>query len=207
MRLFDVYYFYPMNFLAHAHLSGNDNDLMFGNFIADAVKGNAATRYKDQILKGIVLHREIDRFTDNHPVHTESRRLIREDFGKFAGIVVDIFYDHYLAKDWERYADVPLTQFVSHVYKQLTMRFFLLPDKTKRLLPFMISGNWLLNYGRMEGLERVFHGMDRRTGYLSGMQHATAVLLKHYESLQSHFDVFYPHLIAYVEQEMESLKK
>jgi acyl carrier protein phosphodiesterase len=192
-----------MNFLAHAHLSGENSDLLFGNFIADAVKGDASLRYKNDILAGITLHRKIDSYTDSHRVHKNSRDLIRNRFGKYSGIVVDIFYDHFLAKQWENYSQVPLGEYTSWVYKEVSKRFFLLPYRTKRILPFMISQNWLLNYAHFDGLENVFYGMDRRTRFVSGMQHAVDVLKEQYPHLETDFNTFYPELIKYV----ASLKK
>ncbi len=192
-----------MNSLAHAHLSGNNSELLFGNFIADAVKGNAALKYKDDVLAGIVLHRKIDTFTDAHPIHKKSRDTIRQDFGKFSGIVVDIYYDHFLAKQWEMFSDIPLEKYTSNVYKLLSKRFLLLPNKTKRILPFMISQNWLLNYANFTGLENVFYGMNRRTNYLSGMHNAVEVLKKNYAGLNSDFNSFYPQLMEYAENSIE----
>ena len=189
-----------MNFLAHAHLSGKNSDLLFGNFIADAVKGNASLKYKDGILAGITLHRQIDTFTDTHPIHKESRDLIRPHFGKFSGIVVDIYYDHFLAKQWDAYSDTPLDQYTSWVYKQVSKRFLQLPNRTKRILPFMISQNWLLNYANYQGLENIFHGMDRRTNYISGMDNAVEVLKINYEPLNTHFNKFYLELMEYVKK-------
>lgn len=189
-----------MNFLAHAHLSGNNNDIMIGNFIADAIKGNAASRYQNDILKGITLHRHIDTFTDAHRLHKQSRSLIRNDFGKFSGIVVDIYYDHFLAKNWHSYSNISLHSFTLRVYKELIKRLVILPKHTKRILPFMISQNWLLNYANFKGLENVFYGMDRRTNHISGMQNAVQVLKKNYSQLNADFNEFYPELIKYADE-------
>jgi len=187
-----------MNFLAHAHLSGDNSSIMVGNFMADAVKGNASLKYKDDILKGIVLHRFIDTFTDAHRLHRQSRNLIRTEFGKFSGIVVDIYYDHFLAGNWQMYSHEPLETFTSRLYKELSKRIFILPKHTRYILPFMISQNWLLNYAHFKGLENVFHGMNRRTNYVSGMQNAVQVLKKNYTRLSDDFNNFYPQLLQYV---------
>ena len=191
-----------MNFLAHAHLSGENTNILFGNFIADAVKGNASTSYKDEILDGITLHRKIDTFTDAHPIHKKSRNLIRSDFGKYSGVVIDIYYDHFLAKQWDVYASVPLKQYTSWVYKQISKKYLLLPNATKRFLPFMISQNWLLNYANYQGLDRIFHGMDRRTKFNSGMSSAVEILKINYEPLKNDFNSFYPELLEYVKKQL-----
>ena len=192
-----------MNFLAHAHLSGNNHNILFGNFIADAVKGNASLKYEGEVLAGITLHRKIDTFTDTHTIHKQSRNLIRSNFGKFSGIVVDIYYDHFLAKQWDAFSDTPLEKYTSNVYKLLSKKFLLLPNQTKKILPFMIAQNWLLNYANFNGLENVFYGMNRRTKHLSGMQNAVVVLKKNYAELNSDFNTFYPQLMEYAERAME----
>jgi len=191
-----------MNFLAHAHLSGQNTNILFGNFIADAVKGNASIKYKDEILAGITLHRKIDTFTDAHPIHKKSRNLIRSEFGKYSGVVIDIYYDHFLAKQWDIYSSITLKQYTSWVYKHISKKFLLLPNTTKRFLPFMISQNWLLNYANFQGLDKVFYGMDRRTKFNSGMSGAVEILKIHYEPLKNDFNTFYPELLEYVERQL-----
>ena len=109
-----------MNFLAHAHLSGNNDDLLFGNFIADAVKGNGLLKFPEDIQNGIRIHRKIDSFTDTHEIFRQSLDRVREHFGKFGGIVLDIYYDHFLAQNWKTYSDTKLPHFASHVYQVLT---------------------------------------------------------------------------------------
>ncbi len=194
-----------MNFLAHAHLSNDNDEILFGNMIADAVKGDASQNFSGDILKGITLHREIDTFTDSHPVHKESRDLIRTYFGKFSGIVVDIFYDHFLAVNWNSFSETPLKSFTSHVYKTLSKRFFMLPARTKRLLPFMISQDWLANYANFDGLQNIFYGMDRRTKFISGMKNSPDVLKKHYKILNAHFNEFYPELIEFTTLKIQEI--
>jgi Uncharacterized protein conserved in bacteria len=180
--------------LAHAHLSSDNNDIIFGNFIADSVKGKSYQRYRKDIVTGILLHRKIDSFTDNHSIFKSSREIISSDFGKFSGIVIDIYYDHFLATNWSLFDNRELSAFISHVYGILANRFGILPTRVKKMLPFMIGQNWLLSYSNLSDLERVFRGMNRRTNYLSGMDKAVEVLLDNYEEIKSHFMLFYPEL-------------
>ncbi len=196
-----------MNFLAHSHLSGDNDELLFGNFIADAVKGKSHNGYAGDIRKGILLHRRIDTFTDTHPVFRESLQRIRSHFGKFSGIVVDIYYDHFLAQGWSHYSDQPLPVYAEHVYSILQSRYELLPPRTKRLLPYLTSQNWLVGYANLNGLNAVFHGMDRRTGLRSGMSNAVPVLVENYEGLKSDFTEFYPLLEKYTEGEIAGLEE
>jgi acyl carrier protein phosphodiesterase len=187
-----------MNFLAHAHLSGDDDDILFGNFIADAVKGrNGLLKYSEQIQNGIKLHRSIDSYTDSHEIFRRSLSMIRGNFGKFSGIVVDIYYDHFLAKNWSDYHHTKLEDFAAHVYKVLQHRFIILPGRTKRLLPFLVTQNWLVGYGDFNDLRHVFYGMDRRTGFKSGMTRAVDVLEENYQNLYNDFWEYYPQLEAF----------
>lgn len=194
-----------MNFLAHTHLSGFNEDIIFGNFIADSVKGKSYNKFRDDIVIGILHHREIDSFTDSHPIPKHSRDMIREHFGKFSGIVVDIYYDHFLARNWNNYHDEELSAFSSKVYQILARRFLLLPARIRRLLPFLIAQNWLNGYANMRDLARVFKGMDRRTGHISGMDKSIVVLENNYEALYDDFVEFYKELIAFSDNKREEL--
>lgn len=194
-----------MNFLAHAYLSGNNDEILFGNFIADAVKGNGWQNFSLDIQTGIKLHRLIDVYTDRHPVFRRSLGRIRENFGKYSGIVVDIYYDHFLAKNWSDYSKTELTTYADHVYTVLQDNYELLPERTKRMLPYLVSQNWLVGYADFRGLGLVFYGMDRRTGLKSGMKNAIDVLLENYEELGSDFKEYFPELVNYSKVEMESL--
>lgn len=194
-----------MNFLAHAHLSGDNDDLLCGNFFADAVKGNGFNKFPRDIQYGIKIHRKIDSFTDSHPIFRQTLERIRVHFGKFAGIVVDIYYDHYLAQNWSQFSDTQLPEYTDHVYKILEARYELLPDRTKRLLPFLTSQNWLLAYANFNGLNAVFHGMDRRTGLQSGMSNAVPVLLENYNAIKEDFLNYYPILEKFTKEEIALL--
>ncbi len=183
-----------MNFLAHVHLSQDNEDIIFGNFIADAIKGKSYLKYKDDIISGILLHRDIDTYTDRHSIVKNSRAKIREHFGKFSGIVVDIYYDHFLARNWDHYHSTELSKYSTYIYLILAKRFLLLPSRIKRLLPFLIGQNWLVGYANLNDLQRVFNGMDRRTGHISGMENAVKIIEEQYDSLYQDFRAFYSEL-------------
>ncbi len=194
-----------MNLLAHAHLSGNNQNILLGNFIADAVKGNKKLNYKKEIQAGILLHLKIDAFTDSHDVVRQSIDRVKPEFGRFSGIVMDIYYDHFLARNWSLYDDRELQVFAAYVYGILTRNIFILPPRTKRLLPFLISQNWLTAYAGFNGLQQVFYGMDRKTGRISGMNKAVEVLKKNYEDLHKDFSTFYPELVTYSKMQLEEI--
>lgn len=194
-----------MNFLAHAHLSGKNNDVLLGNFIADAIKGKKLLEYRKEIQYGILLHRQIDSFTDKHELFMQSAGRVRKDFGRYSGIVIDIFYDHFLALNWREYDERELHVFAAHIYGILTRNVFILPNRTKKLLPFMISQNWLTSYASLDGLKHVFNGMDRRTGRISGMDKAVAVLKQNYDELFADFKAYYPIIINFSKTKLEKI--
>lgn len=192
-----------MNFLAHAHLSGDNNQILVGNFIADSVKGKEYNRFEEGIRQGIILHRQIDTFTDSHRVFKRSLDKVRSKHGKYSGIVIDIFYDHFLAKNWNNYHPAALADYADYVYSLLKENYEILPERTKRLLPYLVSQNWLVGYANFAGLELVFYGMDRRTQLVSGMRNSVKTLQENYAGLKDDFAEFYPELQEYARKELQ----
>lgn len=191
-----------MNFLAHIYLSGENADIQIGNFIADAVKGNQIEQHTPLVQKGIRLHRAIDAFTDQHPVFQQSTERLRKSQYKYAPVAVDIFYDHFLAKNWQRYHSENLFTFTQTFYQQISQASNL-PEKVQKLLPYMISQNWLYNYQKISAIQKVFEGMSRRTKFVSNLLDAPKVLEEHYEDFQQDFESFFPELVGFVEKWLE----
>ena len=152
-----------MNFLAHIYLSFGDNEITIGNFIADSLHGNRIDHLPNRIQKGVLLHREIDTFTDSHTIPKISSKRLHKNYGHYSRIIVDIFYDHFLAKNWKSYSNIPLKVFVNDFYDLLEDNYAILPHGVQRMMPYMISNNWIYNYSKMEGIDRVLNGMNRRT--------------------------------------------
>jgi acyl carrier protein phosphodiesterase len=189
-----------MNFLAHLYLAGKNEGIILGNFIADSVKGNQLDLFPEDVIKGIRLHREIDHYTDNHPIFRQSKSRLAPNYGKYSGVIVDIYYDHYLARYWNDFSPLVLEDFVSGTYKMLLRNYSLLPAKSKRILPFMIAQNWLTGYADFDKLTRVFQGMSRRSRFYSGMEKAVEDLKKDYADYENEFRLFFPDIIAHIEQ-------
>ena len=135
-----------MNFLAHLYLSGDSDEIMLGNFIADFTKAKEVGSCHRDICLGILLHREIDSFTDKHHQFTESKQRLWSRHRHYSSVIVDIFYDHFLAKNWEEYSTIPLEDFARHVYTTIQRFDDALPEKAQQVLPQMIAKNWLVNY-------------------------------------------------------------
>tara|TARA_B110000046_G_scaffold139515_1_gene145993 strand:- start:1116 stop:1697 length:582 start_codon:yes stop_codon:yes gene_type:complete len=178
-----------MNYLAHIFLSDGQPEIMIGNFIADSIKGSKYNVYPAEIQKGILLHRQIDTMTDAHPAFRNSTKRLHKNYGHYSGIIVDIFYDHFLAKNWTDYSDVPLADYIQEFYKILRNNFELLPDNIQKMTPLMMESNWLLSYAGLEGIDRVLGGMNRRTKNRSGMDKAGQELREFYTLFEADFKV------------------
>lgn len=184
-----------MNFLAHLYLSGNNPKIMLGNFIGDFVKGrNLADQFEPEIARGIELHRAIDAFTDNHEQVTRSKNRLRHKYRHYSGVIVDIFYDHFLARQWDDYHNEFLPDYAEQVYRLIEQHESILPREVTFMMPYMTKGNWLVNYARIEGIQRALAGMARRTPYASRMDEAVEDLKLGYADFKSEFDRFFPDL-------------
>ena len=193
-----------MNFLAHSYLSGNNPKILIGNFIGDFVKGRGLhDRFDAAIANGIELHRMIDSYTDSHPVVMETKIRLREKYRHYAPVIVDMYYDHFLAAKWSTYHPLPLAEFASNTYQVLQSNMDILPEKLQHMLPYMMHGNWLVNYGKVEGLQRALTGMSRRTSFNSKMEDAVNDLRKYYQEFGDEFEFFFPDLVRYSKAEIE----
>jgi acyl carrier protein phosphodiesterase len=196
-----------LNFLAHIYLSNNIPNIIIGNFIADHIPGNHFTHFHPEIQKGILLHREIDTFTDAHSIVRKSKRRLHPRYRHYKGVIIDIFYDHYLAKNWANYSDVPLADFAQSFYDLLEDNFEILPDKTKHLLPYLIEYNWLYNYQYIEGIQKVLNGMNNRTKQKSQMNLAVEDLRNLHSEFEEDFTVFFEDLRNFSNQKLLELNQ
>ncbi|MCV6629107.1 MAG: acyl carrier protein phosphodiesterase [Flavobacteriaceae bacterium] len=195
-----------MNFLAHIYLSFNQDAISIGNFIADSVKGKKYLHYPKEVQIGIQLHRAIDSFTDGHPIVKQSSKRLHPTQGHYSGVVVDIIYDHFLAKNWDSYHQTPLAHFVANFYHLLETYQQTLPKRVQQLLPYMVSQNWLYNYKYIEGIDRVFKGMYRRTKEKSNMHLAKQDLEKNYEEFEADFTAFFQEIIIFSQEKLKHLQ-
>lgn len=192
-----------MNFLAHLYLSGNRPKIMVGNFIGDFVKGrNPQERYEPEIAAGIELHRAIDHFTDTHEVVKLSKNRLRPKYRHYSGVIIDMFYDHFLAKNWNLYSSESLIDFAQRSYQLIEEHDSILPEKVKYLMPYMTKGNWLLNYSQLEGLSRALNGMTKRSTYDSKMNESIAELQANYLDFENEFTAFFPELNQYCKDQI-----
>ncbi len=194
-----------MNFLAHIYLSDDNDFIKIGNFIADSIRGKQYEHLPIDIQRGIVLHRAIDTYTDSHPVFRQSTKRLHERYHHYAGVIVDVFYDHFLAKNWSKYSEEPLDDFVGRFYQSLQDHFELLNEKTQNMVPYMIKYNWLVNYQYKESIARILFQMDQRTKNNSQMQYSIEELDQFYSEFEAEFTLFFEDLKTYVNQKLIAL--
>ncbi len=196
-----------MNFLAHAYLSFNDPSLLLGNMISDFVKGKKKFQYSIGIQKGIMLHRSIDRFTDDHAATKAASAFFRPAYRLYAGAFIDIVYDHFLANDSLVFPNNTLLAFSQNVYEELEKQESFMPDKFKAQFPYMKAQNWLYNYKEPWGIEKSFGGLVRRAAYITDSATAFQLFQRHYHFLEQCYHDFFPSVKKMAEDQWQQLSE
>lgn len=187
-----------MNFLAHMLLTYPDVELTIGNFIADFVRNRDLIMFSDRVVKGVHLHRFIDHYTDNHPVVLESTRVLRERHGKYAPVVIDVYYDFVLSANWTKFSNISVREFSDDVYRIINSQSDFYPEHLQKLTPRLIADDFLLQYGRPDGLKKTFGHIARRAKFDSNIASAYDDLVEHYDMIAAGFLKFFPDLISEV---------
>jgi acyl carrier protein phosphodiesterase len=193
-----------MNFLAHLYLSGDDDDIKIGNFIADGIHGKPHA-FSPGVQRGVMLHRAIDTFTDAHPIFRQGTKRLHARYHHYAGVIMDIFYDHFLAKNWHHYHPQPLERYVAGFYKLLQDNFSALPPRSQEMIPHMTTHNWLVSYASLEGIARTLRQMDHRTKKKSGMGSAINELQQFYADFEQEFTDFFKEIRMFVQTKRSEL--
>ena len=191
-----------MNFLAHIYLSGDNEYIKIGNFMADGIRGKHFEEFPMDIQKGITLHRAIDTFTDAHPVFRLSTKKLHARYHHYAGVIVDVFYDHFLAKNWSFYSNENLEEFIQNFYESLRQNQTVLTEKTIGFMPYMFKQNWLSSYQTIEGINSILTQMDGRTKNKSKMRFATEELQEFYTEFEEEFTTFFKDLQQHVQEQI-----
>lgn len=194
-----------MNFLAHSYLSLNQPQILVGNMISDFVKGRKKFNYSKGVQQGIQLHRDIDTFTDDHPVTKEAKQLLKPAVGLYAGAFIDVVYDHFLANDPLEFIGDYLQEHSFKTYEILKKNFAVLPEKFQKMFPYMTSQNWLYNYKYLWGIENSFGGVARRAAYLDSSAEVFELFKAHYPALQKCYNAFFPDVKAFAMLQMKQL--
>jgi acyl carrier protein phosphodiesterase len=194
-----------MNFLAHIYLSGDNDLIKIGNFMADGIRGKQFDGFPDDVQKGIILHRWIDTYTDIHPVFRKTTKKLHERYHHYAGVIADVFYDHFLARNWQQYSDEKLEDFVENFYSSLQSNYDILTEKTKTMLPYMTKYNWLVSYRTVDGIAAILSQMDHRTQNQSNMRSSVEELKLNYSEIEQEFNAFFEDIRNYAAEKLESL--
>lgn len=177
--------------------------------MADGIHGKHFDNFPLDIQKGIVLHRSIDTFTDAHPIFRESTKRLHPNYHHYSGIIVDIFYDHFLAKNWNDYSDENLDDYTSRFYQSLKDNYKVLTPRTQQFMSYMIDQNWLLSYQTITGIEKILTQMDSRmksrTKQESNMRFAVAELQLYHSEFEAEFTSFFKELMTHSNQKIQSL--
>ena len=196
-----------MNFLAHIYLSGEDDFVKIGNFMADSIRGSQYLDYPNSLQKGILLHRHIDSFTDAHPIYRKSKHRLHEKYGHYSGVIMDIAYDHFLAKNWSKYSNEKLEDYAADFYQLMQNNYEILTERVKGMLPYMIGRNWLVSYATIAGLEMILFQMDYRTKHRAHMQEAIVEIQDFYTEFESEFFQFFEELVLSCQQKLKGLNE
>lgn len=187
-----------MNYLFHLYLSGDDPDILTGNFMGDFVKGPLDGRFPPPLTRGIQLHRSIDSFAQKDPHFTRSRQRLSSRFGLYRGILVDLYYDHFLATSWESLTDEPLPRYLQRARRAVEKNRRHLPERLQELLP-VIFENMIPSYLSVEGVGKALARMSGRITRSNPLAEGGEELTRHYLSLQDDFRSFLPLACAYAE--------
>ena len=180
-----------MNYLAHVYLSGDNIDIAIGNFISDCIKGNRYKSYPVKWQEGILLHRFIDTYTDSHEIFKNHSRLFFDSHRHYSRVLVDMFYDHLLAKNWKKYSIVSLNEFSKEFYYHLTLNKENLPLKIRSSLKYLIRDDWFNRYSNIEGLRLVLGQMETRTSFPSKLSSSTDKFVSLLSLIEPQFFIFF----------------
>ncbi len=186
-----------MNFLVHLYLSGCDPEILVGNFMGDFVKGRLEGDFPPRLTEGIMLHRRIDSYAQQHPLFLKSRQRLAPSYGLYRGVMVDLFYDHFLSVEWEEWGSVPLDDWLAQVRAIVAARSPLLPPRLQGLVP-VIFEELLPSYREVEGIGRALERMSRRVRRPNPLAGGEEELITNYGGLRDDFRGFLPAVRKFV---------
>ncbi len=195
-----------VNYLAHVLLSDDHPQSIIGNLSGDFVKGRLDGRFEPRIRRGIQLHRRVDSFTDQHPVVSELKALFSRERRRYAGIILDVSFDHYLSRHWQLFSDHGLRQFINRVYGILSDQEAQLPAALQKIAPKMISQDWLNSYGTLAGTGAILDRLATRISHQNPLPGAIAEVTNNYELIEEGFLALFPEVIQFVDDASRALE-
>lgn len=190
-----------MNFLAHLLLADDSDASRIGNLLGDFTRGpidELAKIYPPEIVRGILMHRAVDSYTDSHSAFKRSRKLLHPERRRFAGIIVDLIYDHFLSIHWEKFSNIPLDVFCQQAYREIEAHPEWQPGRLSEIAPVMKRENWLMRYSTIEGMRLTMSEVSQRSPRIRKMAQGIDDLLESYDALEEEFMIFMPDLLSFV---------
>ena len=189
-----------MNYLAHIYLARQSDLAMLGGLLGDFAKADVSGKFGREVEREILIHRKVDAYTDSHPVVREALQQFDPARRRFAGIALDVFYDHVLARDWQQYSDTPLPEFSRNFYRVLADNVTLLPERLAGMAPYMIKQDWLTSYREYSEVEVAVNRLSQRLSRSGDlMRDCLLDLREHYALFCDGFHAFFPDLIRFTE--------
>jgi acyl carrier protein phosphodiesterase len=191
----------PVNYLAHLYLSEPTEEGWLGSLMGDFVKGPLDGRYGGDLTRAIALHRKIDGFTDAHPVVLRSKSRISARRRRYAGIMIDMFYDHFLARNWTEFHAEPIKTFTARIYEILHHRLAMLPERMQYMAPRMAQSDWLASYADIASIHAALNRMGRRLRRENYLLDSANELKENYAGLEADFREFFPVVVQFARQQ------
>ena len=195
-----------MNFLAHILLSGNNKEIQIGNFIGDIVKGNKYNNYPSKIKEGILLHRKIDDYTDNHKLVKQSTERLKPKYARYSAVVTDIFYDYFLIKNWEKYSDISLDVFIKQFHINVLHHYLVIPAKARIIVVSIIANRWFHRYKTKEGIKEALDKMAKYRNIPDESDFAISVLSEYENEFNDEFNAFFKEINLFLDNKLSHFK-
>ena len=201
-----LFYHTQVNFLAHVFLANGEPDAIVGQLCGDFVRGSQLHEYPQAIVHGIQVHRAVDSFTDQHPLNRQARGLFESPHRRFAGIICDVVYDHFLALDWEHYCDIPLPDYAALVDESLHRQRHVLPERLLNFMPYLQSEKILLSNTEPSHINLTLGRIAGRRKSMAPLASASTVLWQHRDALHEIFRQFFPELIQHTREVQQQVR-
>ncbi|MCU0429571.1 MAG: acyl carrier protein phosphodiesterase [Cytophagaceae bacterium] len=191
-----------MNHLANLYLARHKGDRMLGCLIGEIIRTTNQDKYNEHIMEGIELNKNITNFCLQHPAYLRSKNRLHPKYSKHSGKIIDIFYDHFLASNWNHYSELELAEYCTQTYAFINENYQTLPYKLRKLTNVMIQDNWLFHYSSVEGIHRYMREITRRDTFQTNLEYSLEDLIQSYHAFKADFDELFPALISFADEQM-----
>ena len=187
-----------MNYLAHLFLAQPNPDSHTGNLLGDFCRGVDISVYSEPVLAGLTNHRLVDKFTDTHPLVKQAKQQFSPEYRRFAGIALDVLFDHFLILHWEQYSQTKFDQFCHQAYRRLEQRLPIMPPQMQNVVGSMIEHQWLAHYQKLDGVAGALDSIAKRIRFTNAFTGSIVDIENNYTELEQCFRLFFPELVLNV---------